>query len=367
MSPPKQHECSKDCNNIPLVPTTSDSNDKRPVPVSDDRLLNEYQAGTLPPSVSKQVLRPGGLKLKPTYVRGTRIFFHFETVDTETGRVYDDTRTHPKPMELIFGKKFKIPIWELALHTMREGELSAFQVPSEMCLSYPTVAKVIRESNQPGEKPRPRSCCCSQLANGNVTGVTGHEDLDTFQQNPRDLTFTFEMLEVNLPGQYDMEACYMTDQEKATSIPILKAEGNCLILKQQFTEAVAKYEEAGSRLEHLLLKERPGTAEYQNLTSQKVPILLNLAHALLKNKDFYDALRRCDAALEIEPDNVKGLFRRGLAHKGVGSFEEARKDFQQALSLDSTLKKAVKEQMGDLATLEETHNKKLRNTLKNLF
>lgn len=41
----------------------------------------------------------------------------------------DDSRTmggHSKPMELILGKKFKLPVWEQVLTTMREGEIAEF-------------------------------------------------------------------------------------------------------------------------------------------------------------------------------------------------------------------------------------------------
>ncbi len=36
----------------------------------------------------------------------------------------DDSRVWAKPMELIFGKKFKLECWELALRTMRLGEVN---------------------------------------------------------------------------------------------------------------------------------------------------------------------------------------------------------------------------------------------------
>jgi len=35
-------------------------------------------------------------------------------------------------MELIVGKGFKLEIWELALNTMKEGEVSKFIVPQEV-------------------------------------------------------------------------------------------------------------------------------------------------------------------------------------------------------------------------------------------
>jgi AH receptor-interacting protein len=42
----------------------------------------------------------------------------------EEHTLLDDSRGWAKPMELIFGKKFKLECWELALRTMRLGEVS---------------------------------------------------------------------------------------------------------------------------------------------------------------------------------------------------------------------------------------------------
>lgn len=38
----------------------------------------------------------------------------------------DDSRMRGKPMELIIGKKFKLPVWETIVCTMREGEIAQF-------------------------------------------------------------------------------------------------------------------------------------------------------------------------------------------------------------------------------------------------
>lgn len=38
----------------------------------------------------------------------------------------DDSRARGKPMELIVGKKFKLPVWETILCTMRQGEMAQF-------------------------------------------------------------------------------------------------------------------------------------------------------------------------------------------------------------------------------------------------
>lgn len=52
----------------------------------------------------------------------------------EDGSVLDDSKkiNKDKPMELILGKKFKLPIWERALKTMWLNEVAKFSVDKEV-------------------------------------------------------------------------------------------------------------------------------------------------------------------------------------------------------------------------------------------
>lgn len=61
----------------------------------------------------------------PAY--GPQATFHYRTLHSdEEGAVLDDSRVCGKPMELIVGKKFKLPVWETILCTMRVGEIAQF-------------------------------------------------------------------------------------------------------------------------------------------------------------------------------------------------------------------------------------------------
>lgn len=48
-------------------------------------------------------------------------------------------------MELIFGKKFRIPIWETCLKTMRINEVAEFTLPPSDILDFPFVSKQLRD------------------------------------------------------------------------------------------------------------------------------------------------------------------------------------------------------------------------------
>jgi len=50
--------------------------------------------------------------------------------------IIDDTFKYKKPMELIIGKKFKLEIWELILHTMRLNERSKYVIPKAVRFNF---------------------------------------------------------------------------------------------------------------------------------------------------------------------------------------------------------------------------------------
>lgn len=53
--------------------------------------------------------------------------FHYRTMKADEDRtVLDDSRHTGKPMELIFGKKFKLEVWEKLLKTMKVKEVAEF-------------------------------------------------------------------------------------------------------------------------------------------------------------------------------------------------------------------------------------------------
>lgn len=68
---------------------------------------------------------------------------------------------------------------------------------------------------------------------------------------------------------------------------------------------------------------------------------LNLAMCYIKLADFVQARTHCDKALEIDANNVKGLFRRGQALVKMNEPELARQDFQRVQQLDPQNKAAV--------------------------
>lgn len=61
---------------------------------------------------------------------------------------------------------------------------------------------------------------------------------------------------------------------------------------------------------------------------------LNLALFYLKANKYLEAKQSCDKALEIDENNEKALFRRGLVKLELASPEDAIKDFKKVLEIE---------------------------------
>lgn len=202
--------------------------------------------------IQKSLVHAG--KHPVNYADGTKVYFHYKTIIRENGTVLDDSKklNEAKPMELIIGKKFKLEAWERALKTMWLNEVAKFSVTKDILFDYPVAAKQLREyykscstsdcsHKEHANDQRQRQHCCgyNMLEHG-----VGYADLDELIKNPKDLDFIFELIRVELPGEYEKESWAMSEEEKMSMIPRLKEEGNELVKKKMYKEASEKYEEA---------------------------------------------------------------------------------------------------------------------------
>lgn len=300
--------------------------------------------------IQKKLIHGG--KQAIDYPDGTKVYFHYKSVIQEDGTVLDDSKklNPQKPMELIIGKKFKLEVWEQALKTMWLHEVSKFSVMKDLLFDYPVAAKQLREYYQSiaaeacGHKhePQQRQHCCGY--NVMEHGV-GYADLDKLIKEPKDLEFIFELIRVELPGEYEKDSWAMSEEEKIVMVPKLKEEGNKLVGRKMYGEAVEKYEEALRYLEQFMLKEKPNDIDWNKLNEQKLPILFNFSLCKFHLKDYYGCIEHASTILEFQPRNVKALFRRGKAHMEVWNVEEARKDMDKCREIDPSVEAEVQAQL----------------------
>ncbi len=61
----------------------------------------------------------------------------------------------------------------------------------------------------------------------------------------------------------------------------------------------------------------------------------------MKKEEYNTVVEHCTSALELEPENVKGLFRRGQAYTKLNDYPNARADLEKAQGLDKSNKAVI--------------------------
>ena len=95
-------------------------------------------------------------------------------------------------------------------------------------------------------------------------------------------------------------------------------------------------------------------------------ILLNLAACQLKFKQDHLAAQNCTKVLQFEPENVKALYRRGLALTNMKDFDQAREDLIKARRLEPS-NRAIDDQLRSLEAEVQAQKIKYRDALKTMF
>uniref|UniRef100_H3CUS1 Sperm associated antigen 1a n=1 Tax=Tetraodon nigroviridis TaxID=99883 RepID=H3CUS1_TETNG len=114
-------------------------------------------------------------------------------------------------------------------------------------------------------------------------------------------------------------------RRKEARCTLLKAEGNDLVRRGCFQEALQKY------------------GQCLTLKPQECALYTNRAVCFLKLNRFEEAKQECDRALRLEPNNRKAFYRRALAHKGLQDYLSASSDLQEVLQLDPNVREAEQE------------------------
>ncbi|KAG5190547.1 hypothetical protein JKP88DRAFT_266903 [Tribonema minus] len=114
-----------------------------------------------------------------------------------------------------------------------------------------------------------------------------------------------------------------------------KDRGNDAIKNNEVEDAKRMYER-GLKIVNTIYGE-------EQASGLKVMLSLNLALACTKLSQFGEAIRAADTALQLQPDNTKAMFRRGVARAAFGMLEEAKTDLAEVIKMDPKNAAARKE------------------------
>lgn len=156
---------------------------------------------------------------------------------------------------------------------------------------------------------------------------------------------------------------YKTFEEHVEQATVRKDQGNKAHEAHNYRLAITKYTKAQFILE--LLKE-PTPEQEEAIKQLKVVLALNLAASNLKLEEYEKVKFHCSAALQLDPVNVKGLYRRASACVALQLWEQAHKDTQKLLEIkpDDTLAKHL---MKRILQKFQVDDKQQRETYQRIF
>jgi len=184
---------------------------------------------------------------------------------------------------------------------------------------------------------------CGELLPGQDDGVGVPSDGDVVPGYPEDSDIDAESTEKIL--------------EIAESV---RQIGNKLFSASDFSGAVSKYEKALRYLTYA------SSYDDEKVKAAKIPCYSNSAACYLKLNQNAEALAVCDKALELDPKNVKVLFRKAQAQCNSKDYEDSIKTLREALTYDSD-NKEIKVYLEKVKKLHDAAIKKKQKAFSNMF
>uniref|UniRef100_A0A915D6X0 MADF domain-containing protein n=1 Tax=Ditylenchus dipsaci TaxID=166011 RepID=A0A915D6X0_9BILA len=312
----------------------------------------------------KKILHAGKGELH-TFCTDTKAIFHYEIllplVDVEkegfpehkdSYKSIDNTKKvwpegYGKALELVFGKKFQLPILEKCVETMLVDEISRFDIDKSELLGYPTMSKKLRDISRvevdkkydPAKDGHHHHCAAS----GPIR--TGYPILDELIESPKPLRFMIHLLEVLQPNEYQADSWQLNATQKLSSLEKSRQLGNELFSKKNYEQAAIKYKEALGVIDTLLLQEKPGDEEWKELDRKNIPFYLNLSQCFLSTGKYYEAIETASEVLKRDEWNEKALFRRAKARISTWDLDLAEFDLNLLLEHHPNLSSLVQEHM----------------------
>lgn len=167
---------------------------------------------------------------------------------------------------------------------------------------------------------KPENASCSKGAEGGSTvnsDINKDEDLMSCNSNDE---FNDTMSDSSRTGFDD--STFVAEAQSN------KEEGNEALKRKNYPEACELYRKGLKNLGKCLNK-----SDTEYITLEKA-LNLNLSLACFKSNLAFEGMRAASEVLTKDPQNIKGLFRRGMCRVQLGLLDDAKADFEAVLSVN---------------------------------
>lgn len=159
------------------------------------------------------------------------------------------------------------------------------------------------------------------------------------------------------------ESWEMDLKEKLDLAPGVKHKGNQYFKTGRYYQAVTQYQRLVVWLE---MECGNGVEQQKRIQDFILTSHLNLALCFLRIKEFTQVVDNCNKAIELEENNEKALYRRGLARLLRNEFSLAMADFQQVLQVNHS-NRAARAQISNCQRKIKEHHEQDKKTYANMF
>ena len=260
---------------------------------------------------------------------GYEVTAHYTGTLKSDGSKFDSSVDRGKPFKFTIGQGQVIKGWDEGFASMKIGEKAILEIAPEYGYG---------EAGSPPNIP------------GNAT-----------------LLFEVELIDFDEKVKEKWE---MSDEERIEMATKLKEEGTLAFGEQAYATAALKYELAG---DYAVGEGIEGETVPEEERPLYVSCWSNASMCHIKLKQWPEAIGAANKVLEIEEeaDNVKALYRRGLARMRLGLLKECKEDLMRAYNVDNTnkdIRKALAQLKEAMATAKEKEKKAFGSLFKqNLY
>eukprot|EP00927_Polykrikos_kofoidii_P079060 TRINITY_DN75850_c0_g1_i1.p1 TRINITY_DN75850_c0_g1~~TRINITY_DN75850_c0_g1_i1.p1 ORF type:complete len:395 (-),score=79.09 TRINITY_DN75850_c0_g1_i1:251-1387(-) len=266
-------------------------------------------------SLLKKILVDGAGEETPSVASVATV--HYVGTLREDGTMFDSSRDREQAFSFTLGEEDVIHGWEVGVATMRRGEKALLR-------------------------------CAPNYA----YGIEGHPP-----KIPPGATLDFEIELLKWEPKLK-EPEEMTVVERSKHVLRCKETGNNAFKREDWSLAIYAYEQGIKYISFAPGKDgipdknfdHGGEEQLVEDQTLLVALLTNLAACFLKVGDESQAVDRCTEALNVDPRNVKALFRRSQAHFSCGDWDRVLADVMRMLEIEPQNKAA--EQLRRSAEIE---------------